>query len=926
MATAKRYPFKFLDAYTREDAAFFFGREEEIEALYAMVFQTDLILVHGASGTGKTSLIQCGLASKFQPYDWLALNVRRGKDLNASLGQALREAGGGLPAGDALDWLDEWDGETPAPAAARPAAEALSPVAQRLKAIYLRHFKPLYLIFDQFEELYILGTKAEQQQFIATVRDILRVEQPVKVILSIREEYLGHLYEFERAVPELLRKKLRVEPMNLERVKTVILGVGSRPEGNVRLEAGHEAAIAEGIFDKIRGQDKSLHIPLPYLQVFLDKFYLKVAGDESRQAEATFTRAALHDMSGLGDVLRNFLDEQAAAISRAEGLPEADIWRALSPFVTLEGTKEPLSEAQLAARLPGLPADAPSRLLQAFVRGRILRFSESSQLYEIAHDALAKQIHTKRSDEEIAILEVQRLVKSQAAMKAEAREHFTEKQLLFMAPYLEKFTPSAEEQEWIEESRAAAERQKEEAERRQREELEKAQRQAEQEKRLRDKAEAALAEVRLKNASIFESFAGLGIELMYKLDHAGALEKLKVAAEIDVDSRLKKQQLTEAVAELLYFFAEGGRRLALARTAAGLLLRLQPEGDLAQALRQCVAEGWEARAQFAPLLEKLPFFQKFQARYYPEMVSIPLGEDGVFEMGSPESEWGRSSDELLHKVKLSPYQMAAAPVTFYQFALFSEAVERGLASRTPYWGRFGDHPVVSVSWYEAAEYANWLNAQLGLPPCYTILKEKNSDKNNQVRLDYLKWKVDWDSTARGFRLPTEAEWELAARGGVGAPRTLYAGSDKLDDVGWYWQNSGDKPLEGDWDLNKIYDNNGRTHTVKGKSDNGIGIYDMSGNVYEWCWDWYDANYYDECQMGRGKQNRLIRFFSKVFLGKHQKENIEFNPLGAESSTDGRVFRGGSWLLSAECCRVAARFRRYPGFRYNFVGFRLTFVP
>ena len=86
MATAKRYPFKFLDAYTREDAAFFFGREEEIEALYAMVFQTDLILVHGASGTGKTSLIQCGLASKFQPYDWLALNVRRGKDLNASLG------------------------------------------------------------------------------------------------------------------------------------------------------------------------------------------------------------------------------------------------------------------------------------------------------------------------------------------------------------------------------------------------------------------------------------------------------------------------------------------------------------------------------------------------------------------------------------------------------------------------------------------------------------------------------------------------------------------------------------------------------------------------------------------------------------------------------------------------------------------------
>jgi putative ribosome biogenesis GTPase RsgA len=67
----KRYPFKFLDAYTREDSDFYFGRNDEINALYEMVFQTDLLLVYGASGTGKSSLIQCGLASKFQSHDWL---------------------------------------------------------------------------------------------------------------------------------------------------------------------------------------------------------------------------------------------------------------------------------------------------------------------------------------------------------------------------------------------------------------------------------------------------------------------------------------------------------------------------------------------------------------------------------------------------------------------------------------------------------------------------------------------------------------------------------------------------------------------------------------------------------------------------------------------------------------------------------------
>ena len=81
----KRYPFKFLDAYTQEDKDIFFGRKDEITSLYEMVFQTDLILVYGASGTGKTSLIQCGLASKFQSHDWLEIYIRRGNNLNDSL-------------------------------------------------------------------------------------------------------------------------------------------------------------------------------------------------------------------------------------------------------------------------------------------------------------------------------------------------------------------------------------------------------------------------------------------------------------------------------------------------------------------------------------------------------------------------------------------------------------------------------------------------------------------------------------------------------------------------------------------------------------------------------------------------------------------------------------------------------------------------
>jgi hypothetical protein len=308
----KRYPFKFLDAYTRQDNDIFFGRDEEVAALYEMVYQTDLLLVYGASGTGKTSLIQCGLASRFQSYDWLALNIRRGGDLNQSLEAALVAAGG----------IVEADANQSAP----------SVLADRFKAIYLRYFKPLYLIFDQLEELYILGSRAEQAQFIQTIQQVLRLDQPVKVILSIREEYLGQLYEFERAVPSLLRKKLRVEPMNLEKVKAVIQGVGSLKNSNVEIAAGEGAAFAEEVFARIRGDEKTLSIQLPYLQVFLDKLYRQLT--KEGQAQACFTRAALAQMAAIGDVLQEFLDEQVLRIAERLICPPADIWRVLSPFVT----------------------------------------------------------------------------------------------------------------------------------------------------------------------------------------------------------------------------------------------------------------------------------------------------------------------------------------------------------------------------------------------------------------------------------------------------------------------------------------------------------------------------------------------------------------------------------------------------------------
>ena len=115
-------PFKFLDSYTREDKDIFFGREREVEELYQKVFDGRILLVYGISGTGKTSLINCGLANKFEDSDWLHIGVRRGKNINQSLKEEIHKASfTGLKNGISI--------------------------GEAIQSVYLDHFKPVYLGF-----------------------------------------------------------------------------------------------------------------------------------------------------------------------------------------------------------------------------------------------------------------------------------------------------------------------------------------------------------------------------------------------------------------------------------------------------------------------------------------------------------------------------------------------------------------------------------------------------------------------------------------------------------------------------------------------------------------------------------------------------------------------------------------------------------
>jgi formylglycine-generating enzyme required for sulfatase activity len=277
----------------------------------------------------------------------------------------------------------------------------------------------------------------------------------------------------------------------------------------------------------------------------------------------------------------------------------------------------------------------------------------------------------------------------------------------------------------------------------------------------------------------------------------------------------------------------------------------------------------------------MDLIRQFSQVFVPGLVHIMGGE---FMMGSPEDELGRLEYELgrlknntQHRVKVSSFLMANTPVTLAQFNYFVQETgyqtdaekdggsyfwdgKKNVKKARTNW-RFDnqgkpqiikEHPVLHVSWNDAVAYCQWLGQ---------------------------KWNML-------CRMPTEAEWEYAARGGSQSLGFKYSGSNELKEVAWFNENA-----------------DGKTHPVGQKKSNELGIRDMSGNAWEWCQDWYDAEYYEKCK----------------------SKGIVQDPTGPDSGSN-RVIRGGGWGTSAEGCRTALRDFNDPDDRNYDLGFRLVFVP
>ena len=220
-------------------------------------------------------------------------------------------------------------------------------------------------------------------------------------------------------------------------------------------------------------------------------------------------------------------------------------------------------------------------------------------------------------------------------------------------------------------------------------------------------------------------------------------------------------------------------------------------------------------------------------------------QGGTFRMGSNDAE-AYDDEKPVHSVTLSDYYIGETEVT-------QQLWRAVMGSNPSYFTGDSQRPVDGVSWDD----------------CQTFIRKLNA------------------LTGKDFRLPTEAEWEYAARGGNKSRGYKYSGSNTLSDVAWYYNNACGK--------GSSHPDYG-THPVKQKRSNELGLYDMSGNVWEWCQDWYSSDY--------------------------DYQSPSYNPTGPGSGW-ARVRRGGGWEIIDSGCRVAFRCNYYPGNGYIFLGLRLA---
>ncbi|MEM6768185.1 MAG: ATP-binding protein, partial [Bacteroidota bacterium] len=465
-------PFKFLDSYEQKDAAIFFGREEETENLYNALSGVKHLLVYGPSGAGKTSLIECGLRNQFSDADWFALSIRKGENMIASVFSALNaeleesislDEQTGLPLDETLEW------------------------GHLVENLYSERFQPVYLLFDQFEELLISGTEEEKIGFFSRLNALIRYRVPCRVILIMREEFVGHLSEFEPLCPTIFHHRFRLEKMTRLAVQKVVSYILEAEAYKSFFISEDSEALSEKMLEKL--PDNREEIELAYVQVFLSELWAR--SELNELGKAVLHEGLIQPEDNLQRVLDAFLKKQLTELAPLHG--EKIPLEVLASMISERHTKLQMGEKDIQRDLLQKEVEMTSSLrdlLEVFTERRILRVLRSGNeiQYEISHDVLAKVVGLNLT-EEIQLREKAREI---YRVYRERKGYLTTADLDLLRPYESYASYPPELATRIQESETYIQKERQQ-------ELQRVKGQREKEEKLRKEAERQ-AEIAQKNA------------------------------------------------------------------------------------------------------------------------------------------------------------------------------------------------------------------------------------------------------------------------------------------------------------------------------------------------------------------------------------------------------------------------------------------
>lgn len=936
-----RYPGAQPFSTTQEEI--FFGREYDIESLYRLIRLEPLVVLYAKSGLGKSSLLNAGVVPEvLKDGKYLPVNIRfnayniQGEGVQLPLDSARLAIAAACPPASEQTYLERL----------LPREDSLWYQLKRAQAVG-NNQQQLLLLFDQFEELFtypaaaILAFKQQlgevlhtqiPQRFRSLVEgevenpstlsqeELTLLHQPfaARIVFAIRADRVSLLDKLADYLPDVKRSWYELDALRQEQAEDAILNPAYKKGAFASPIFDYDDGAIEQMLDFLT-QRRSQKIESFQLQILCQAIERKVI----RQKLSLVTAA---DLGNIEEVYENYYDDQIQSITDPtdqlaarrfieEGLIFEEEERRLSlyegqifrQYGISEELLRQLEDTHLIRREPSMKGGytyelSHDTLVAPVLRAKELRLAEERKAQETT-DRLRKEQALAEAQQKA---EEERQLRQQAESNEKRARQRTRLALLisliagFMAitagwyyfeaeEATETANKSAElaadktkeaeanltlakeaEQETkealadLQKQQAATEEQRIKAEnnatlaRRKTREAEGSLARAETEE---NNAREALANLQQSNVTVVQLILDNARKDIMGLDYDNALLKIKAADGLGA----LKDSVALAYLEIAFWHNEAGhqdRAMSILDSAAVLVNKASIRSALKKiptdttAAREALHETLKA---FSPLA-----FETYWERYYPFMVEV---DGGTFMMGD--------DGETQHEATVSDFFIAKYETTWWQYHLFCIATRHEYES--PGWGRDGNNPAVNINWYDAVSYANWVSKKQGLQMVYTI-DSNQKDPNNKSDYDDLKWLISINSNTNGYRLPTEAEWEYAAKGGPFKEQFVYSGSNALDSVGWYSRNS-----------------NSRTQGVGRLEANALGLYDMTGNVWEWCWDWYAA----------------------------YPEDSLTDYAGPDAGSR-RVLRGGSWGVVDDDARVSYR-NVYvdPVSRYNYYGFRLS---